>query len=448
MKKIFIKTFGCQMNMRDSEFATGVLLDNGFSLAQSTDDADVVLFNSCSVRKHAEDRLFNNIWDLKKLKIKKKGMVIGLIGCTAQSYKEEALRRAGIIDFVCGPGNEADLPAIINKVLKDRLSVIATDKVDEKRPELFPKYRDGKFKAYVSISEGCDNYCSYCIVPYVRGRERSRRPEDIIREVKDLAERGFKEIALLGQNVNSYRSEARRAGLNLPYGSTSDEFVKLLELLNNIKGISRIRFMTSHPKDASPELFKAMRDLDKVCEHLHLPMQSGSDRILKLMNRGYTAAKYLKLVDSYRKNVPGGSITTDMIVGFPSETDKDFKKTYDIMKRVGFDGAFLFKYSPRAPVKASRLKDDVPEEEKGARLTKLLELQSATSEKRNKPYIGKVCEVLVDGRNEKRPTHLVGRTRTNKIVVFEGRTSLIGKFVNVKIDSVSPYALKGALIDE
>jgi tRNA-2-methylthio-N6-dimethylallyladenosine synthase len=430
------------MNMRDSEFAAGLLLENGFGLAQSIDKADVVLFNSCSVRKHAEDRLFGNIWDLKKLKSRKKGMVIGLIGCTAQSYKEKAIQRARIIDFVCGPGNEADLPAIINKVLKNRLPVIATDKIDEKRPEIFPEYRGGKFKAYVSISEGCDNYCSYCIVPYVRGRERSRRPEDIIREVKDLAARGFKEITLLGQNVNSYKGEEGRIGGNKGRDKGIG-FIKLLEELNTINGIERIRFMTSHPKDASVELFKAMRDLDKVCEHLHLPMQSGSDRILKLMNRGYKASKYLKLVDSYRKTVPGGSVTTDMVVGFPSETDKDFKKTYDIMKKAGFDSAFLFKYSPRPPAKAARLKDDVPEEEKGARLTKLLELQSAASERRNKPYIGKTCGVLVDGRNEKIHAHLIGRTRTNKAVVFEGRGSLIGKFVNVKVGSVSPYALKG-----
>jgi tRNA-2-methylthio-N6-dimethylallyladenosine synthase len=270
----------------------------------------------------------------------------------------------------------------------------------------------------------------------VWGRARAPRPGDIIREVKDLAARGFKEVTLLGQNVNSYG-----------VGKGQDNgFVKLLEELNTIEGIKRIRFMTSHPKDASAELFRAMRDLDRVCEHLHLPMQSGSDRILKLMNRGYTSAKYLKLIDSYRKNVIGGSITTDAIVGFPSETDKDFKKTCDIMKKVGFDGAFLFKYSPRPPAGAARLRDDVAEEEKGARIAELLELQRAASERRNKPYTGKACEVLVDGRNEKKPSHLVGRTRTNRVVVFEGGGSSIGKFVSVRVEAVSPYALKGRMI--
>lgn len=422
------------MNMRDSEFVMGILLDAGFRRADSIETADVVIFNSCSVRKHAEDRLFSNIADLKKLKEKKRGLVVGLMGCTAQAYEGKAIQRVPLIDFVCGPGNEAEVPKLIEAVLKGRSSIIATDKVDEKRAELFPQYRLEKFKAHVSIGEGCNNFCSYCIVPYVRGKERSRDAEDIVREAKDLARRGFKEITLLGQNVNSYKSP------------NNTNFVKLLEKLNEVKGIERIRFMTSHPKDASEELFKAMRDLDKVCKHLHLPLQSGSDRILKLMNRIYTAKKYLKLAESYKKIVPDGAITTDIIVGFPFETQSDFQKTLDLMKKIRFDSVFAFKYSPRPPARSVRLKDNVSKEEKEERLKAVLELQGRIALERNIPSEGKTLEVLVDGVNKKESSVLTGRTRTNKVVVFKGNRSLIGKIVNVKIEHAAPYVLKGRLV--
>lgn len=452
-KSVYIKTFGCQMNIRDSEFAMGIMLDSGFGKADSMERADVILFNSCSVRKHAEDRLFSNIADLKDLKKKRPGMVIGLIGCTAQNYQHAILTKVPIVDFVCGPGNIEDLPGIVSKTLKSRCRIIAADKVDKKRQELFPKYRNGNFKAYVSISEGCDNFCSYCVVPYVRGRERSRREEDIIKEVKDLANRGFKEITLLGQNVNSYKKDTRDK-------TRVTGFVKLLERLNAVNGIERIRFMTSHPKDAGLALFKAMRDLDKVCEHLHLPLQSGSTRMLRLMNRRYTHDKYLKLVEGYRKIVPGGSISTDIIVGFPSEGAGDFKKTYEVMKKTGFDSAFLFKYSPRTPARSAGLKDDVSRDIKEDRLKRLLDLQCEISEKRNEEMKGRIVEILVDGFGKKDPSlltptpsrcaglvwGLTGRTRTNKVAVFKGAKNTIGKFVNIKVESVTPYALKGRVV--
>jgi tRNA-2-methylthio-N6-dimethylallyladenosine synthase len=344
------------MNVRDSEFASGLLIKSGFKLAGSIEEADVIIFNSCSVRSHAEERLFNNIWQLKKAKIKNPKLVIGVIGCTAQNYKQKLLETIPLVDFVCGPGNEIDLPKIVKDVIKNRCPVIAVDKVNEKRPEMDPKYRDGKPRAFVSISEGCNNFCSYCIVPYVRGRERYRDAKDIIKEVKGLAGRGFTEVMLLGQNVNSYKG-----------------FVRLLEELNHIKGIKLIRFMTSHPKDASIELFRAIARLDKVDKRLHLPVQSGSDRILKLMNRGYTGKKYTGLVESYKKIVPGGTVTTDIIVGFPTETKKDFNDTLGVIKKCGFESAFIFKYSPRPPARAHLLKDDVSKKEKEARHAKALE---------------------------------------------------------------------------
>ncbi len=446
------------MNVRDSEFVTGLLLENGFGKADSIEKADVILFNSCSVRKNAEGKLFGNIEDLKKLKKGKPDLVVGLIGCTAQSYGSDSFKRAPVIDIVCGPGNETDLPGLINDVLKNRCAMVALDKVSQKRPELFPKYRESGPKALVSISEGCDNFCSYCIVPYVRGRERSREPKDIVREVRELASRGFKEVTLLGQNVNSYRgiaysveriaySKNKLNAIRYPLNARTSNFVRLLEKLNSIKGIERIRFMTSHPKDASEDLFKAMRDMDKVCEHLHLPLQSGSDRILKLMNRGYTKAHYSRLADLYRKYVPDGSITSDVIVGFPSETAKDFNFTLKMVKDIGFDSLYTFKYSPRPPAKAAGIKDNVSKDVKEARLEKLMAVQTGISEGRNMLYNGKVAQVLVEGKGARALSGLIGRTRTNKVISFDGNDGLIGKLVNIKIESVTPYALKGRIVE-
>jgi len=430
------------MNARDSEFVMGMLLDKGFRKAESLDTADVVIFNSCSVRKRAEERLFSNIGDLAGLKRSRPGLIIGLMGCTAQNYKDAALERSPLLDFVCGPGNEPDLPRIVGDILKDRCRMVAADKVNEKRPEPPPGYREGTFKTYVSIGEGCNNFCSYCIVPYVRGRERSRDAKAIIREVEDLARRGFKEVTLLGQNVNSYKLSTNHYSLS----AKASDFVRLLERLNSIPGIERIRFMTSHPKDASVELFKAMRDLDKVCEHLHLPLQSGSDRILKRMNRGYTQKRYMKLAEDYKRIVPGGSLTTDIIVGFPSENGRDFSETVKVMKRVAFDSAFTFKYSPRPPAKACKLKDDVKSAVKEKRLKTIIELQCKISGARNAGLAGDTVEVLVDGHSSKDPRKLTGRTRTNKTTVFDGPPGLAGELVSVRVESGTPYALKGKML--
>lgn len=433
MKKVYIKTFGCQSNVRDSEFVAGVMIDNGFKLASSMESADVIIFNSCSVRKHAEERLFNNIFNLKKLKARKPELVIALMGCTAQAYKDKAIKRSRLIDIVCGPGNQAELPGLVNTILDKRAHIVAVDKVNHKKPEVFPEYRLGNLKAMVAIGEGCNNFCSYCIVPYVRGRERSRDAKDIIKEVKGLAERGFKEILLLGQNVNSYKA---------PSGK---DFIGILKAIDKIKGIERVRFMTSHPKDAHTELFRAMRDLAKVCEHLHLPLQSGSDRILRLMNRKYTSKKYLKLAEDYKKIVSGGSITTDVIVGFPSETEEDFKATCDLMRQIEFDSAYTFKYSPRPPAKSTELKDDVPEKVKENRLAYISNLQTGISEMKNEPMVGMTVEVLVEGVGKKDDAMLSAKTRANKAVVFKGDKALVGKIVNVEIDTITPYALKGRL---
>jgi len=442
---VYIRTFGCQMNFRDSEFVTGLLLEKGFTRADRAEDADIVLFNTCSVRSHAEERAIHNAWDVKSIKDKKPYMILGIIGCMAQARREDLLESLPFLDFICGPDDESNIPELLQNLIKERAQVAAIHNVGRVRKEHFPRYRDNAIKAHVSISRGCDNYCSYCIVPFVRGKERSRKPADIIREVSDLGRRGFKEVTLLGQNVNSYRG----------FDNKKDNFVRLLERINAIRGIERIRFITSHPEDASSALFRAMRDLDKVCEHLHLPIQSGSDRILKLMNRRYSSSLFLRLADLYRKLVPGGALTTDIIVGFPSETARDFKKTEALMKRVEFDSAFIFKYSPRPPAKSSRLKDTVPDKIKGERNRALLDLQLAISEKKNTALIGTSQEVLFEGFARKRNVltgHslsrsagdvLTGRTRSNKIAVCEGCRSDLGKSVSVTIEDATCHTLIG-----
>jgi tRNA-2-methylthio-N6-dimethylallyladenosine synthase len=369
--RLYIATFGCQMNVRDSELVAGLFVDKGYKLVFSKDDADIILFNTCSVREHAEDRVWGNIGMLRRLKRSRPHIIIGVIGCMAQRFGNDFFKRSDLVDLVCGPCDEEKLPQLAEKVLKGREKMLSIGNIGKPRKEAFSEYRCRKDSAYVNISHGCNNFCSYCIVPYVRGREVSRKPENIIREIKMLADKGIKEITLLGQNVNSYGIETR----NQSTETRKNGFVDLLKKINSIDGIERIRFMTSHPKDASEDLFKAMAGLSKIVKHLHLPLQSGSDKILKLMNRGYTAEKYLALVERLRKTVPHCRLTTDIIVGFPGETKADFEKTYDLMKKIKFDAAYIFKYSPRPPAASSKMKDNVPLEEKERRNQLLLQLQ-------------------------------------------------------------------------
>jgi len=357
-RKVFIKTFGCQMNVRDSELVAGLLLEKGYKLVDSPEKADVILFNTCSVRENAENRVWGNLGMLRKLKNKKPNLVIGVIGCMAQKFKIKLFEHSDLVDIVCGPSDEDNLPCLVEEFLESRNKILSVKNINKPRKEILPEYRANKVSAYVSISQGCNNFCSYCIVPYVRGKEISRKSEDVIREIKNLAQKGIKEITLLGQNVNSYK-----------YG-----FTKLLKEINSIDGIERINFMTSHPKDATEDLFKTMAELPKIVKHLHLPLQSGSDKILKVMNRGYTAKHYLKLAAKLRQIVPGCNLTTDIIVGFPKETKADFKKTCDLVKKIKFNSAYIFKYSPRPPALSSKLKDNVTQQEKERRNHILLEL--------------------------------------------------------------------------
>ena len=373
-KKVFLRTYGCQMNERDSEFIAGLFLKRGYRLADSPDGADIILFNTCSVREHAEKRAISSMGQLMHKYEDKK--IYAVAGCAAQALKEKLFKQLPKLNIVCGTGEIARLPELVKEAPGRRIA--ALDGIDAPLPESSLSYRTSKNHAYVSIMRGCDNFCSYCIVPYVRGRERSRREGDIINEIRDLVAGGITDITLLGQNVNSYKGIARNDG----EGKTCN-FVRLLTIINGVEGMEKIRFMTSHPKDANNELFKAVRELDKVVKHLHLPLQSGSDRILRLMNRGYTAEKYLGLAAGARKIVPGLRFTTDIITGFPTEKEKDFEDTLRMMKKIKFDFAYIFKYSPRPGTTAAKLEDDVPEDVKKRNHRALLDLQKEISRRKN-----------------------------------------------------------------
>jgi len=443
------------MNERDSEIICSLMVDEGYQPVQSADDADLIIFNTCSVRKHAEDRVWGNLSQLKKLKMDSRlrgnDIVIGLVGCMGKAYGKDIFERLPHVDFVCGPANIYDIPKLVDKVVDGKTHIVSINK--ETRPikkGIDSRLRgndNNSIRAFVNISEGCNNFCSYCIVPHVRGREISRPAKDIIDEIKKLVDNGTKEVTLLGQNVNSYGKIG-----TVPIRGQS-LFCKLLEKINNIDGLKRIRFMTSHPKDAGVELFKAMRDLDKACEHIHLPLQSGSDGILKKMNRKYTASHYLKLVDKLRKEIPDCAISTDIIVGFPSETDKEFMDTYMMMKKIEFDSAFIFKYSPRPFTKSANLDDDVPKKIKEERNQALLNLQDKITKNKLEKLVSKNVETLGIRGAKRKPQssydsnsfYIKGRSRKGAQVVYKGDKSLIGEITSVKIKDVESNTLIGKI---
>jgi tRNA-2-methylthio-N6-dimethylallyladenosine synthase len=422
------------MNERDSEIISGMLREKGCEIVEDADSADIVFFNTCSVRQHAEDRVVGQLRQLASRRRKDPAFRIGVLGCMAQRHGDMLFKEHPQVDIVVGPSNIFDLADLLAKIDGPE-KILAVD--NKKRPhgKAGIDQRNGVLSAFVNITYGCDNFCSYCIVPYVRGREVSRPKKDILDEVKLLAARGFKEVTLLGQNVNSY-------GKGL---SSKVTFPDLLEAVNKLKGIERIRFTTSHPKDASSALFRAMKDLDKVCEHLHLPLQSGSDKMLDLMNRKYKYEDYMKKVEQLRKLIPEVGLTTDIIVGFPSEKDRDYNETRKALDQIRFNSAFIFKYSPRPPALSSCLVDDVPEAEKKRRNNELLALQKEISAAAKKELTGSTVEVLVEGKSRMSDRDLMGRARDNTTCVFEGQDDLIGKIVKITVTGSSPGTLKGAI---
>ena len=422
------------MNEHDSERMAGILEGRDYSQASRAEDADLVILNTCSIREKAEQKFYSELGRLRSLKHDRPGLKIAVAGCIAQQEGANILSRAPYVDMILGPSDIAKLSEIITKKQSRTAPVIDTGGDMEYHRRLIPAVRADRLKAWVSIMYGCDNFCTYCVVPYLRGRERSRPPQDIMDEVRGLAEKGYKEVTLLGQNVNSYGR-----------GMEGDvDFPSLLRRMNDETGIERIRFVTSHPRDLSDGLIHALRDLPKVCESLHLPVQSGSDRILAAMNRGYTRADYLEKVMRLRDAVPDIAFTSDIIVGFPGETDDDFEMTVKLLDDVRYDGIFAFKYSKRPGTAALKLTGHLPEEVKEARLARVLDTQQEISVRKNKEHVGTIKEVLIDGRS-KRGGKLTGRTRGNKVVNVAGPESLMGSRVFVRITSAGVNSLSGEI---
>ncbi|MCI6277256.1 MAG: tRNA (N6-isopentenyl adenosine(37)-C2)-methylthiotransferase MiaB [Clostridium sp.] len=434
-ESFFISTFGCQMNEEDSEKISGMLRTMGYSKAENKEDASIIIFNTCCVRENAELKVFGNLGALKGLKKKRPDLIIGVCGCMMQQkgMAEEIMEKFPFVDMIFGTHNAYKFPEYLNRVKQEGKAVCEIYNEETEIVEGLPLDRESSIKAFVTIMYGCNNFCTYCIVPYVRGRERSRKPEDIENEIKDLVANGYKEITLLGQNVNSYGK-----GLD-----TEIDFAKLLRRINEIEGLERIRFMTSHPKDLSDDVIYAIRDCDKVCEQIHLPVQSGSDDILNKMNRHYDREKYLSIIEKIKREIPGVAITTDIIVGFPGESEEDFEGTLDMVKKVEYDSAFTFIYSRRKYTPADMMLNQVDDTVKHERFNRLIESVNEICAKKNLEYEGKCVEVLVEGISKNDDTKLMGRTRTGKLVNFTGSKNSIGKLVNVKITKASSFSLKG-----
>ncbi|MTI70246.1 MAG: tRNA (N6-isopentenyl adenosine(37)-C2)-methylthiotransferase MiaB [Firmicutes bacterium] len=427
------------MNEHDSEKISGILRSLGYKETENRNNADLIIFNTCLVRENAELKVYGNIGELKRLKRKNKDLTVAICGCMMQKKEIRDVIREKYkqVDIIFGTHNIHKLPELLENYRQSDNMLIDVWEDSGEIIEQIPTNRKYDYKAFLNIMYGCNNFCTYCIVPYTRGREKSRSPEKILKEVNRLAKEGFKEITLLGQNVNSY-------GKTLNNKMT---FAELLRKINEVKGIKRIRFMTSHPKDLSDDLIYAIRDCENVCKHIHLPFQAGSNKILKLMNRKYTKEQYLELMYKIRQEIPDIAITTDIIVGFPNETEKDFEDTLDVVRKSRFDSAFTFLYSVREGTPAAKMEDQIPDKLKHERFQKLLDTLHPISYENNKRTIGKTFDVLVEGVSKNDDTMYTGRTGTNKLVHFKANEKFIGKIVNVKIKSVKTWSLQGEIVD-
>lgn len=439
-KLYYIETWGCQMNEEDSEKLSGMLENMGYTKTDIRNESDVIIFNTCCVRENAELKVYGNLGELKALKRSNPNLIIAVSGCMMQQkgIPELIKKKYPHVDIIFGTHNIHRLPELLNNALQARSTIIEIWDSEGEIIEGLPIQREGDIKAFVTIMYGCNNFCTYCIVPYTRGRERSREPESIINEIEELSGKGYKEITLLGQNVNSYGKDLKNTS-----------FADLLRMVNEVEGIERIRFMTSHPKDLTDDVILAIKECKKVCEQIHLPVQSGSTEILKKMNRKYTKEDYLKLVDRIKAQVEGAVLTTDIIVGFPGETEEDFNETLDLVSRVEYDSAFTFIYSVRKGTPAERYETQVPEDVKHERFNRLVELINSISQRKNSEYKDKIVEILVEGYSKNDETKLTGRTRTGKLVNFTGGDiSLKGKLVNVKVTEPQTWTLQGELVNE
>ena len=430
-----ILVYGCQMNIADAERMEGQLQGAGYMRTEETADADIILINTCCVRETAEDKVYGKIGEIKKIKEKNPKLIFGIAGCMAQKEGDNLMRRAPHIDFVLGTGKVQELTRIIAEIAAEHTSVVDVALSDSEIAENLPVARGGKFSAWVPIMYGCNNYCTYCIVPYVRGRERSRSPEEVVAEVQRAVAEGYREVTLLGQNVNSYGKDHKRA-----------DFADLLRMVDEVEGIRRVRFMTSHPKDIGDKLIDTIKNGTHICEHIHLPVQYGSSRSLKAMNRGYTVERYRERALRVRESLPEASLTTDLIVGFPGETDEDFAEMLSFLREMRYDSAYTFLYSKRSGTPAATMAEQVPDDVKHARLNALMEAQNTISREINERLLGRTLEVMVEGASKNDPAVWSGRTRTNKIVLFPHGAEQEGDFVQVCVTQPQTWVLKGEIV--
>lgn len=432
--KYYILTMGCSLNENDSEKICGMLEEMGYQKTGNQNNADIIIFNTCCIRENAEDKLFGKLGEVKKVH-ENRGTIIAIGGCMMQEKHilEKLNRSYPYVDIIFGTHTLHKLPEDIFNILEHNTKIEDILDIDGKIYENIPIKRTDSVKAQVTIMYGCNNFCSYCIVPYVRGRERSRKPEDILNEIKDLAKNGYKEIMLLGQNVNSYN------------GGENYNFANLLKDINEINGIEIIRFISPHPKDFTDDVIEAIANSTKVSKCIHLPLQSGSTNVLKSMNRKYTKEQYLELVDKMKRKIPNLSLTTDIIVGFPGETEEDFEDTLDVVKKVGFEQVFMFIYSRRRGTVADQMKNQIPEDIKHKRFDRLKELVEKQIEENNDKYVGTIQKILIDGKSKNNENKLSGRTTSNKVVIIDADESYINKLINVKIVENCKWYLRGEI---
>ena len=444
--KYYILTMGCQLNENDSEKLCGMVEEMGYMPTDDYKEADLVMFNTCCVRENAEDKLFGKLGELKRIK-EQRGTIIAIGGCMMQEkhITDKIHESYSYTDIIFGTHTLHKFPEDLYKVLETNKKMQDVIDIDGEVYEGLPIKRTSNIKASVTIMYGCNNFCTYCIVPYVRGRERSRNPRDIIEEIRELAKQEYKEVTLLGQNVNSYLRVERENNIEFEEYEGVNSFATLLRAVNKIDGIDRIRFVSPHPKDFTDDVIEAIRDCDKVCKLVHLPLQSGSTEVLKRMNRKYTKEQYLNLVDKIREKIPNVRFTTDIIVGFPGETTEEFEDTLDVVRKVKFEQVFMFIYSRRVGTPADKMEDQIPEEIKHKNFDKLKALVESQIAENNQTYIGTIQKIFVEGTSKNNEEMLTGRTDSNKVVVFEGDKSLIGKLIDIEIISEHMWYLKGKI---
>jgi tRNA-2-methylthio-N6-dimethylallyladenosine synthase len=432
-RKVYLETYGCQMNVADSEVVLSILGAAGYARTDQLSRADVIFVNTCAVRENAEQRIYGRIGDFKHLKKSNPGVIVGVLGCMAERLRKDLLESESAVDLVVGPDEYRRLPDLVEHAIQGEKGIAVRLSRVENYDDIIPLRTDG-ISAWVSVMRGCDKFCTFCVVPFTRGRERSRSLRSVTQEIAGLVDRGFREVTLLGQNVNSYRDE--EGGF---------DFADLMASVARVDSLLRVRFTTSHPQDMSDKLIETIARHRNICKYVHLPVQSGSDRVLQLMNRTYTAGEYRRLVGRIRRAIPGVSLSTDIIAGFPTETDEDHRMTMDLIREMEYDGAFTFKYSPRANTKAWHMGDSVPEETKIQRLNEIIDLQRAISFRRNQMLIGAEEEVLVEGPSRKSDSDLVGRTDSNRMVVFPREAARAGEYHSIRIERANSATLFGTI---